>query len=232
MPRCSSSPALTSSAFWRVCVAAKFRNCGQVCISPSRFFVQPVQVLARFASLIAERLAALSVSGPRLAGTEVGPLADARRRGPGRKTLSPMPQPRAPPSPPEVTVATQTAPAAAFSSNRRSSQMSILRWPSCRRSRSGLVPVTGFADLDDGLAQANATTYGFAGYVLPPTTSLRPLRRAKASKSAWCGSTNFALATAEAPFGGVKGSGFGREGGSEGIEPYLVTKYVNMKLTK
>ena len=44
------------------------------------------------------------------------------------------------------------------------------------------------------------------------------------------GVNNFAIATAEAPFGGIKQSGFGREGGAEGIEPYLVAKYLNFRL--
>jgi len=213
-----------------LCVAAKFRGCGQVCISPSRFFVQR-PVLARFTSLLAERVGALRVGDPRLAGTEVGPLANARRREAVENLVADAATKGA-------TIATGGHRCDPNGTGRGfffeptvlrdvDTSMAIMQ----EEPFGPLAPVTGFEDLDDGLAQANATAYGLAGYVFTHDLSTS-FAASEGLEVGMVGVNHFALATAEAPFGGVKGSGFGREGGSEGIEPYLVTKYVNMKLTK
>jgi succinate-semialdehyde dehydrogenase/glutarate-semialdehyde dehydrogenase len=90
------------------------------------------------------------------------------------------------------------------------------------------MPITTFTDLADGIAKANATPYGLAGYVFTDRTQ-RALDVAEEMQVGMVGVNNLVIATAEAPFGGIKQSGYGREGGSEGIEAYLVTKYVNLK---
>ena len=88
-----------------------------------------------------------------------------------------------------------------------------------------VAPITGFDTEDDGVAAANDTEYGLAAYVY--TQSLdRALRVADSIESGMVGVNRGVISDAAAPFGGVKESGFGREGGSEGIEEYLDTKYI------
>ncbi len=88
-----------------------------------------------------------------------------------------------------------------------------------------VAPITGFDTEDEGVAAANDTEYGLAAYVY--TQSLdRALRVAEGIESGMVGINRGVISDAAAPFGGIKESGFGREGGSEGIEEYLDTKYI------
>ncbi len=88
-----------------------------------------------------------------------------------------------------------------------------------------VAPIIGFDTEEDGVAAANATEYGLASYIY--TESLdRALRVAEAIESGMVGVNRGVISDPAAPFGGVKESGFGREGGTEGIEEYLDTKYI------
>src|SRR6478736_4665429 len=88
-----------------------------------------------------------------------------------------------------------------------------------------VAPITGFETEEEGIAAANDTEFGLAAYVY--TRSLdRALRVAEAIESGMVGVNRGVISDPAAPFGGVKESGFGREGGSEGIEEYLETKYI------
>lgn len=88
-----------------------------------------------------------------------------------------------------------------------------------------VAPITGFDTEDEGVAAANDTEYGLAAYVY--TQSLdRALRVAEGIQSGMVGINRGVISDAAAPFGGIKESGFGREGGTEGIEEYLDTKYI------
>jgi succinate-semialdehyde dehydrogenase/glutarate-semialdehyde dehydrogenase len=88
-----------------------------------------------------------------------------------------------------------------------------------------VAPITGFDTEDEGVAAANNTEYGLAAYIY--TRSLdRALRVADSLEAGMVGINRGVISDAAAPFGGVKHSGFGREGGSEGIEEYLDTKYI------
>ncbi|MET0450296.1 MAG: NAD-dependent succinate-semialdehyde dehydrogenase [Mycobacterium sp.] len=88
-----------------------------------------------------------------------------------------------------------------------------------------VAPVTGFDTEEEGIAAANATEYGLAAYIY--TQSLdRALRVAEAIEAGMVGVNRGVISDPAAPFGGVKESGFGREGGTEGIEEYLDTKYI------
>ena len=87
-----------------------------------------------------------------------------------------------------------------------------------------VAPIVGFDTEDEGIAAANDTEYGLASYVF--TKSLdRAMRVAEAIEAGMVGVNRGDLDPA-APFGGVKESGFGREGGYEGIDEYLDTKYI------
>ncbi|OAN38014.1 NAD-dependent succinate-semialdehyde dehydrogenase [Mycolicibacterium iranicum] len=88
-----------------------------------------------------------------------------------------------------------------------------------------VAPIAGFDTEEEGIAAANDTEYGLAAYVY--TQSLdRALRVAEGIESGMVGVNRGVISDAAAPFGGIKESGFGREGGTEGIEEYLDTKYI------
>jgi succinate-semialdehyde dehydrogenase/glutarate-semialdehyde dehydrogenase len=88
-----------------------------------------------------------------------------------------------------------------------------------------VAPILEFDDFDEVLARANALRYGLAAYVF--TRSLQSAERAAdALEAGMVGINNFALASAEAPFGGVKESGMGREGGALGIREFLEAKMI------
>ncbi|WP_158169653.1 NAD-dependent succinate-semialdehyde dehydrogenase [Mycolicibacterium smegmatis] len=88
-----------------------------------------------------------------------------------------------------------------------------------------VAPITGFDTEQEGIAAANDTEYGLAAYIY--TQSLdRALRVAETIQSGMVGINRGVISDPAAPFGGIKESGFGREGGIEGIEEYLDTKYI------
>ena len=88
-----------------------------------------------------------------------------------------------------------------------------------------VAPIIGFDTEEEGIAAANDTEYGLAAYIY--TQSLdRALRVAEAIEAGMVGVNRGVISDPAAPFGGVKESGFGREGGTEGIEEYLETKYI------
>src|SRR5690606_9785118 len=88
-----------------------------------------------------------------------------------------------------------------------------------------VAPIVGFDTEEEGIAAANDTEYGLAAYIY--TRSLdRALQVAEAIESGMVGVNRGVISDAAAPFGGIKESGFGREGGTEGIEEYLETKYI------
>ena len=88
-----------------------------------------------------------------------------------------------------------------------------------------VAPIIGFDTEEEGIAAANDTEYGLAAYIY--TQSLdRALRAAEGIEAGMVGVNRGVISDPAAPFGGVKESGFGREGGSEGIEEYLDTKYI------
>ena len=89
--------------------------------------------------------------------------------------------------------------------------------------------VKGFGNEDEAIAAANDTEFGLVAYVY--TNDLkRALRVVEGLQTGMVGLNQGMVSNAAAPFGGVKQSGFGREGGPEGIEEYLETKYVAVNL--
>ncbi|MGB7365285.1 MAG: NAD-dependent succinate-semialdehyde dehydrogenase [Rhodococcus sp. (in: high G+C Gram-positive bacteria)] len=88
-----------------------------------------------------------------------------------------------------------------------------------------VLAVRGFDTEEDGIAAANDTEYGLAAYIYTRDLD-RALRVADAVETGMVGVNRGVISDAAAPFGGIKASGFGREGGSEGIEEYLETKYI------
>jgi succinate-semialdehyde dehydrogenase/glutarate-semialdehyde dehydrogenase len=92
-----------------------------------------------------------------------------------------------------------------------------------------VAPVKGFADEDEAIAAANDTQYGLVSYVYTRDLK-RALRVVEKLETGMIGLNQGMVSNPAAPFGGVKQSGIGREGGPEGIEEYLETKYVAVNL--
>jgi succinate-semialdehyde dehydrogenase/glutarate-semialdehyde dehydrogenase len=90
-----------------------------------------------------------------------------------------------------------------------------------------VAPVVSFETEEEAVARANATEYGLIGYVFTRDIN-RALRVAEALDTGMVGLNQGVASNAAAPFGGVKQSGFGREGGAEGIDEYLSLKYVGV----
>jgi succinate-semialdehyde dehydrogenase/glutarate-semialdehyde dehydrogenase len=198
----------------------KFRNAGQVCVSPTRFLVQR-PVFDRFAARFLDRTRALRV-GPGLEhGVSMGPVASERRL---KDMLAFAADARATGGELAVgggrlgergnffapTVVLNPAPASRLMTDEPFGPI------------AGIVP---FDELDEAIAIANRLPFGLAAYGF--TTSTRHAHRLASELEAGMVNINhFGMAPAEIPFGGIKDSGFGSEGGTETFDSYLVTKLV------
>ncbi len=204
----------------------KYRNNGQVCIAASRFFVQE-SVAQRYVNRFVEVTRSLRIGDGRTPGVDVGPLANEKRRQATQQLVEDAVAKGAVVAaggrrPPEFrrgfffepTVLTGVDP----------SMQIMQEEPFCP-----VAPITTFSSLEDGLNQANATSFGLAAYVFTRNTKTAFLA-AEGLDVGMVGINNQVIATAEAPFGGVKQSGFGREGGTEWVDAYTTAKYVNVLL--
>jgi succinate-semialdehyde dehydrogenase / glutarate-semialdehyde dehydrogenase len=203
---------------------AKMRNIGEACTSANRFLVHE-SVAEEFSSRLAERMGSLRVGDGTQDGVDVGPLITAKARAgvhelvddavsSGARALVGGAVPEGPGHfyPPTVLV---DVPASAR----------LLR----EEIFGPVAPVTTFRDEDDAVARANDTEYGLVAYVFTRDHA-RVLRVSEALEFGMVGVNTGIVSNPAAPFGGVKHSGFGREGGFEGIEEYLETKYVGTAL--
>lgn len=204
-------------------VAGKSRNAGQVCVSPTRFFVHE-SIYQRFADTFAEKAAQLKVGDGLDPKTQLGPLANSRR-------IDTM----------ETLVA-----------DAKSKGARVLAGGSRIGNRGYFFPLTVLADvpdnaramneepfgplalvnpvrnLDEAIEKANSLPYGLAAYAF--TRSAHNADRLANEVEAGNLSINhFVASVAETPFGGVKDSGYGREGGTEGLYCYTVAKNVSHK---
>ena len=204
------------------CARAKFRNAGQVCISPSRFYVH--RTLAEpFRDAFVSFASALKVGSGMEPGVEMGPLANRRRLEAARAFVEDS----------RAGGAKLLAGGGSPAGIRRGyffspTVLSDLAEDARMLSEEPFVPVApllGFDDFDEVIERANALPFGLAAYLF--TSRLRTAERAaEALEAGMVGINDFALAASEAPFGGVKESGIGREGGSFGIREYLEPKTV------
>ena len=202
-------------------VPQKFRNAGQVCVSPTRFYVQE-PIYDRFVAGFAERAKAVTTGHGLSAETRMGPLANARRPG---------------------AIAALVDDAAAkgarvLAGGHRGDdgfffQPTLLAdVPDSADIMSnepfGPVAVTApFSTRDDAVEKANRLPFGLAAFAF--TEGLRTANLlGDAIEAGMVGINTFAISTPDAPFGGVKDSGFGSEGGLEGMDGYLVTKAIHM----
>ncbi|MDE1569078.1 NAD-dependent succinate-semialdehyde dehydrogenase [Aquabacter sediminis] len=201
--------------------AAKFRNAGQVCVSPTRFMVQE-KAYDQFVERFVAYAKSLKVGNGLEAGTQMGPLANPRRV-PALEAL--------------LADATQKGAEIATGGNRIGNKGYFFE-PTVvtgvnREMRmmneepfGPLAMIFPFADFDEAVEEANRLPYGLASYAY--TRSAKTANAIANSVEAGMMTINhLGLALPEVPFGGVKDSGFGSEGGSEAIEAYLNPKFVS-----
>lgn len=215
---CDDVDPLTSAA---AAVMGKSRNAGQVCVSPTRWFVEE-KIYDTFARSFAEKAAALKIGNGIDPDTQMGPLANVRR-------VEAM---------------------ADFVADAKAKGARVLSGGARLANRGYYFPLTVMADLpddaramreepfgpiavvnpvktlDEAIARANELPYGLAAYAF--THSARKAEMlAEGIEVGNLSINHYVASTAETPFGGVKDSGYGREGGVEGLTHYTVVKNVS-----
>jgi succinate-semialdehyde dehydrogenase/glutarate-semialdehyde dehydrogenase len=200
--------------------AAKFRNAGQVCISPTRFLVHE-SVKGEFAKAMAKYAEGLKVGDGLAEGTQMGPLANPRR-------VTAMAEFQADAEKRGVQVLTGGKRIGDTGNFWQPTVLLDVPMDSKLFNDEPFGPVAGirgFTDLNDAIQEANRLSFGLAGYAF--TKSLKNadlLARRVEVGMLWMNMP--ALPSAEMPFGGVKDSGYGSEGGPEAVDAYLNARSV------
>ena len=203
---------------------AKMRNIGEACTAANRFHVAG-PVADQFAAKLAEKMGAMKVGRGTEDGVEVGPLIDETQRGKVAELVEDAVGRGA-----RALVGGHTRDGSGYFFDPTvltdlPEDAKLLK----EEIFGPVAPVKGFLDEDEAIAAANDTEYGLVAYVF--TNDLkRALRVIEGLETGMVGLNQGVVSNAAAPFGGIKQSGFGREGGSEGMEEYLETKYVAVNL--
>jgi succinate-semialdehyde dehydrogenase / glutarate-semialdehyde dehydrogenase len=203
---------------------AKMRNVGEACTSANRFHVHE-SVAEEFGRRLAERMGAMTVGRGTEAGVEVGPLIDDVQQG---KVA-------------ELVRDAVSKGATCLTGGRKPDGAGYFYEPTVLTGVTAdarvlseeifgpVAPIATFRTEDEAIAAANKTEFGLVSYVFTRDLK-RALRVCEALETGMIGLNQGIVSNAGAPFGGVKQSGTGREGGNEGIAEYLETKYVAVNL--
>ncbi len=205
-------------------LVAKMRNVGEACTAANRFHVAG-GVADEFAEKLAQRMDAMKVGRGTEEGVEVGPLIDGDQRdkvqelvedalGKGAKAL----------------VGGEAMEGAGYF-YRPTVLDDVPQDATLLKEEifGPVAPVASFGSEEEAIAAANDTEFGLVAYVY--TSDLkRALRVCEGLETGMVGLNQGMVSNASAPFGGIKHSGYGREGGIEGIDEYLETKYVAINL--
>jgi succinate-semialdehyde dehydrogenase / glutarate-semialdehyde dehydrogenase len=205
-------------------MVAKMRNVGEACTAANRFHVAD-SVADQFAEKLAEKMGQMKVGRGTEEGTEVGPLIDEDQLGKvvelvddaldkGAKALVGARKLDGHGYFYEPTVLSDVP------------QEADLRY---EEIFGPVAPIFSFDSEEEAVAAANDTEYGLVAYVYTRDLN-RALRVIEGLQTGMVGLNQGMVSNAAAPFGGIKQSGFGREGGYEGLEEYLETKYVALNL--
>lgn len=204
----------------RLLAAAKFRNAGQVCVAPTRFLIQQ-RVFDKFLDGLVKAAEAITVGDGLSDGVTMGPLANARRVGAMEALVADA----------EMRGAKIATGGKRIGNLGNFFQPTVLTdVPQHARVLSEepfgpLAIVSAFSDYDSAIAEANRLPYGLAAYAY--TTSARTSAGlARDIESGMLSINHHGLALPELPFGGIKDSGYGSEGGAEAMESYFNTKLV------
>lgn len=205
-------------------VTAKYRNGGQVCISPTRFYAQNA-IYEEFLDAVRQKAESLVVGDGLDDGVNMGPLVTAA----GRERVETFVNDAAEKGATVVTGGERPSSLSSgyFFKPTVLTNVSPLMKITCDEVFGPVMAVSPFETLEEGLRQANDTPYGLAGYALVRDASTA-VRVYEGLKFGIIGLNDMVPATAEGPFGGIKESGFGSEGSQEGLTEYMVTKFVSM----
>jgi len=201
---------------------AKLRNMGEACTSANRLYVQSA-VVDEFARRMAARMEQLRLGRGVEPDTDLGPLIDATQRDKVHELVTDAVERGA-------TVLTGGRPLDGPGYFYRPTVLTHV--PEASRVLTEeifgpVAPIVSFETEEEAVAKANASEYGLMGYVFTRDFN-RALRVAEALDTGMVGLNQGVPSNAAAPFGGIKQSGFGREGGAEGIDEYLSLKYVGI----
>ncbi|WP_269932772.1 NAD-dependent succinate-semialdehyde dehydrogenase [Aminobacter sp. HY435] len=199
---------------------SKFRNAGQVCVSPTRFLIQE-SVHDRFLGKFVEHARAVKVGDGLVEGTRMGPLVNERRLEAVEKLITEA-----------VSDGAKIETGGKRIGNKGSyfepTVLSGVRPDMRIMNEEPFGPVAlvmPFKSFEDVVAEANRLPYGLAAYAF--TKSHKTVTDLGAEiETGMLTINHLGLALPETPFGGIKDSGYGSEGGSEALEAYLVTKFV------
>jgi succinate-semialdehyde dehydrogenase/glutarate-semialdehyde dehydrogenase len=199
---------------------AKMRNIGEACTSANRFHVAE-SVAGEFAERLAERMGAMQLGRGTEEGVEIGPLIDASQRDKVGELVGDAVDRGA-----RCVVGGRARDGAGYFYE----PTVLADVPDDARVLNEeifgpVAPVKGFASEEEAIAAANATDFGLVAYVFTRDVK-RALRVCEGLETGMIGLNQGLVSNAGAPFGGVKQSGIGREGGNEGIHEFLETKYV------
>src|SRR4051812_25938887 len=203
---------------------AKMRNIGEACTAANRFHVGD-KIADEFASKLADRMGQMKVGRGTEDDTDVGPLIDDKQRSIVADLVSDATEKGA-----SVVVGGSKVDGSGYFFEPTvltdiPDDAKLLK----DEIFGPVAPVKGFEDEDEAIAAANDTEYGLVAYVYTRDIK-RALRVCEGLETGMVGLNQGMVSNPAAPFGGVKASGFGREGGYEGIEEYLETKYVAVNL--
>ena len=213
------------AAFAQLASLGKFRNAGQVCASPTRFYVHE-SIFDQTVAALVERSKALRVGDPLEQNTDLGPLTTAKRRAAIEQLVDEA----------------ASSGAQILCGGRRPAQFdrgwfyepTLVANPAPHVGLMNDEPfgpvgtLTPFSTMDEVIGEANRLPFALAAYVF--TRSMRnTLETTERLQAGVIGVNTFVASTAESPFGGSKDSGFGREGGPHAIRDYLDTKFINLE---
>lgn len=200
-------------------VQHKFRNAGQACLAPTRFLVDR-RIYSDFVDAFGVASQALEVGAGWAAGTQMGPVANQRRQSAVRDLID------------------RSVAAGARIVTGKAPQHGSFVAPTLLADVPDIAPVLHeepfgpvacampFDSLDEAIARANANPYGLAGYLFTDSAKaiLTVSERLEVGSLAING---MGVSVPEAPFGGVKDSGYGSESGTEGMKAFLDTKFTH-----
>ncbi len=203
---------------------AKMRNIGEACTSANRFHVAE-SLAEEFASRLAERMGSLKVGRGTEEDVDVGPLIDEDQRSKVAELVEDALDKGA-----SAVVGGSSLDGAGYFFEPTvlggvPQTARVLR----EEIFGPVAPITSFQSEEEAIAAANDTEYGLVAYVFTRDVK-RALRVCEGLETGMIGLNQGMVSNSGAPFGGVKRSGIGREGGNEGIDEYLETKYVAVNL--
>lgn len=204
-------------------VAGKFRAAGQTCVCPNRLYVQ-APILDAFLDRLSQRVAALKVGHPLEAGVEIGPLINAKALDKVEDHIA-----RTKASGGRVLTGGER-----HALGGRYFQPTVLaggddRLFAAEETFGPVAPVFSFATEEEALSRANASDFGLAAYLFTRDQS-RAMRVGRGLEAGIIGVNTGLVSTAANPFGGVKQSGYGREGSVYGVDDYLQIKSLTLAL--